>query len=111
MISVNQENKIHFLKDRLSKEFLDDIIQALDMHSNGDVHCVLDLVELFNKEKECYSFGNLMLKDPVYQFIRKLDGKQILNSQKAIKLLLDVKPEEDVNQNHNCYSYSFVYLF
>ena len=52
MISINQEDKIHFIKDELSKESLDDIIQALEMHSSGNVHRVLfDLVKLFNKEK------------------------------------------------------------
>ena len=98
MISVNWKDKIHFIKDGLSKESLDDIIQALETHISGDVHHILyDLVKLFNKEKEHYSFENLMLKDPICQFIRKLDGKQIFDSQKAIKLLLDVKSEEDVS--------------
>ena len=80
MISVNWEDKIHFIKDRLSKESLDYIIQAFEMHCVGDVHCVLlDLVKLFHKEKEHYSLGNLTLKNPVCQFIRKLDEKQILD--------------------------------
>ena len=77
MILVNRKDKIYFIKDRLSKESLDDIIQALEMHPSGDVHCVLlDLVKLFNKEKEHYNLENLMLKDPVCQFIRKLDGSK-----------------------------------
>ena len=81
MISINREDKIRFIKDGLSKESLDDIVQALETHPSGDVHRVLlDLVELFNKEKERYSLGNLTLKDPVCQFIRKLDGKQIPDS-------------------------------
>ena len=81
MISVNREDKIRFIKDGLSKESLDDIVQALETHPSGDVHQVLlDLLELFNKEKERYSLGNLTLKDPVCQFIRKLDGKQIPDS-------------------------------
>ena len=47
MILVNQEDKIHFIKDGLSKELLDDIIQALEMHPSGDVHRVfLDLIKL-----------------------------------------------------------------
>ena len=80
MISVNWDNKIHFINDGLSKEYLDDIIQALETHLNKDVHHVLlDLMKLFNKEKEHYNLRNLTLKDPVFQFIRKLDGKQILN--------------------------------
>ena len=81
LISINQEEKIHFIKDRLSKESLDDIIQAIDTHPNGDVHRILlNLVKLFNKEKEHYSLRNLMSKNPICQFIRKLDGKQILDS-------------------------------
>ena len=81
MISVNWKDKIYFIKDGLSKKSLDDIIQALERHPSGDVYRVLiDLVKLFNKEKEHYNIRNLTLKDPVYQFIRKLDKKQILNS-------------------------------
>ena len=81
MISVNQEDKIHFIKDGLSKESSDDIIQALEIYHGGDVHRVLlGLVKLFDKEKEHYSLRNLMLKDPICQFIRKLEGKQILDS-------------------------------
>ena len=32
VISVNWDDKIHFIKDRLSKAPLDDIIQALEKH-------------------------------------------------------------------------------
>ena len=81
MVSINLEDKIQFIKDGLSKESLDDIIQTLETHPSGDVHTILlDLVKIFNKEKERYCLGNLTLKDPVCQFIRKLDGKQILDS-------------------------------
>ena len=81
MVSINREDKIQFIKDGLSKESLDDIIQTLETHPSGDVHRVLlDLFDIFNKEKERYRLGNLTLKDPVFQFIRKLDGKQILDS-------------------------------
>ena len=81
MISINRDDKIHFIKDELSKESLDNIIQAFNTYPSGYVHRVLlDLVKFFNKEKECYSLRNLMLKDPICQFIRKLDGKQILDS-------------------------------
>ena len=101
-VSINREDKIKFIKDGLSKESLDDIVQTLETHPSGQVHNVLlDLVRLFNIEKQRYSLGNLTVKDPVCQFIRKLDGKRILNSQKAFKPLLDVKPEEDVSHNHN----------
>ena len=112
MVSVNWEDKIQFKKDGLSKESLDDIVQALKMHPGGDVHIVLlDLMALFNKEKEHYSLRDLTLKDPICDFIRKLDGKQILDSYKTFKLLLDVKLEEDVSYNHNYYSYSCVCIF
>ena len=81
MVSVNREDKIKFIKDGLSKEPLDNILQALETHPSGEVHIVLlDLFKLFTAEKERYSLGNLTLNDPVCQFIRKLDGKQILDS-------------------------------
>ena len=81
MVSVNREDKIRFIKDGLSKESLDNIVQALETHPSGYVHGVLlDLMKLFNKEKERFSLGDLTLKDPVCQFIRKLDGKQIPDS-------------------------------
>ena len=66
MVSVNREDKIKFIKDGLSKESLDDIIQTLETHPSGDVHHILlDLVDIFNREKERYCLGNLTLKDPV----------------------------------------------
>jgi len=81
MVSINREDKIQFIKDGLSKESLDDIVQTLETHPSGDVHAILlDLMNLFNKEKERYCLGNLTLKDHVCQFIRKLDGKQIIDS-------------------------------
>ena len=81
MISINREDKIHFIKNGLSQESLDNIIQALETHPSGDIHHVLlDLMKLFNKEKERYNLRNLTLKDFVCQFIRKLDGKQIHDS-------------------------------
>ena len=64
MISINRKDKIHFIKDGLSKESLDNIIQALETHPSVDVyHVLLDLIKLFNKEKERYSLGNMTLKD------------------------------------------------
>ena len=81
MVSINREDKIQFIKDGLSKESLDDIVQTLETHPSGDVQTILlDLMNLFSKEKERYRLENLTLKDPVCQFIRKLDGKQILDS-------------------------------
>ena len=81
MVSANRKDKINFIKDRLSKESLDDILLTLETHSCGAVHReLLRLWNLFRDEQERYSLGNLTLKDPVCQFIRKLDGKLILDS-------------------------------
>jgi len=81
MVSINREDKIQFIKDGLSKESLDNIVQTLDTHPSGEVQAILlDLMNLFSKEKERYRLGNQTLKDPVCQFIRKLDGKQIIDS-------------------------------
>ena len=81
MTSINREDKIQFLKDGLSKESLDNILLTLDTHPCGQVQrYLLVLWNLFKEEKERYRLGNLTLKDPVCQFIRKLDGKQILDS-------------------------------
>ena len=53
MISVNQKDKIHFIKNGLSKKSLNDIIQAFETYPNGNVHHILfDLVKLFNKKKK-----------------------------------------------------------
>ena len=50
MISINQEDKVYFIKHGLSKKPLDDIIQSLKTHPNGDVHRILlNLVKLFKK--------------------------------------------------------------
>ena len=76
MVSINQEDKIQFIKNELSKEPLDDIIQTFKTHCNGNVPIIfLDLMKLFNKEKECYNIRYLTLKDIICQFIRKLDEK------------------------------------
>ena len=78
MASINREDKIQFIKDGLSKESLDDILKTLETHPSGDVHRgIHDLWPLFHNEHKRYSLGNLTLKDPVCQFIRKLDGKHI----------------------------------
>ena len=80
MVSANREDKINFIKDGLSKESLDNILLTLETHSCGVVHReLLRLWNLFKDEQERYSLGNLTLKDPVCQFIRKLDGKRILD--------------------------------
>ena len=81
MVSANREDKINFIKDGLSKESLDDILLTLETHSCGVVHReLLNLWNLFRDEHERYSLGNLTLKDPVCQFIRKLDEKHIPDS-------------------------------
>ena len=80
MVSDNREDKIQFIKDGLSKESLDDISMTLETHSSGYVHReILKLHTQFQKERQQYSLGNLTLKDPVCQFVRKLDGKPILD--------------------------------
>ena len=80
MVSVNREDKINFIKDGLSKEFLDDVLLTCETHPSGDVHRhIRHLRPQFQKEHERYR-GNLTLKDPVCQFIKKLDGKCILDS-------------------------------
>ena len=81
MLSANREDKINFIKDGLSKESLDDVLLTLETHLSGDVHrYILRLWPQFQKEHECYSLGNLTLKDPLHQFIRKLDRKLIPDS-------------------------------
>ena len=81
MASINQKDKTQFLKDGLSKESLDDIWLNLKTHPSGQVQRYLLIYwKLFKEEKERNSLGNLTVKDPVCQFIRKLDGKQILDS-------------------------------
>jgi hypothetical protein len=38
MISINHEDKIQFIKDGLSKKFLDNLLLTLETHPSGDVH-------------------------------------------------------------------------
>mgnify|MGYP000866703019 FL=1 len=77
-VSRNREDKIQFIKDGLSKESLDDILLTLETHPCGLMQReLLDLWNKFKNEHQRYSLGNLTLKDPVCQFIRKLDGKPI----------------------------------
>lgn len=81
MVSKNREDKINFIKDGLSKESLDDIYETLETHPCGLVQrCLLDLSKRFDEDRKRYSLGNLTLNDPVCQFLRKLDGKQIPDS-------------------------------
>ncbi|KAL6583999.1 hypothetical protein OROMI_003288 [Orobanche minor] len=78
--STNREDKIQFIKDGLNKENLDDIEISLDTHPSGLVH--YGIRHLWNKSKPEYEqrLGNLTLKDPVCQFVRKLDGKLLPDS-------------------------------
>ncbi|KAF3453078.1 hypothetical protein FNV43_RR03512 [Rhamnella rubrinervis] len=80
MVSINREDKINFIKDRLSKESLDDILLTLETHPCGVVHReLLNLWHLFKDEQHRHSLGNLNLNGPVCRFIRKLDKKHILD--------------------------------
>ncbi|KAH9698191.1 hypothetical protein KPL71_023923 [Citrus sinensis] len=80
MMSDNREDKIQFIRDCLNKESLDDILLSLETHPSGYVQgAILRLWPLFQKEHARYSLGNLTINDPVCQFIRKLDGKPILD--------------------------------
>jgi len=67
MVSINREDKIQFIKDGLSKGSLDNLLLTLETHPK------------FHKEHDRLSLGNLTIKDPTCQFLRKLDGKPIPN--------------------------------
>ena len=89
MVSDNREDKINFIRDGLSKESLDDISKTLETHPSGCVyHEIHMLYAQFRKEKQQLSLENLTQKDPVCQFIRKLDGKLVPDSYTSIKPLL-----------------------
>jgi hypothetical protein len=78
MISVNREDKIQFIKDGLGKGSLDNLLLTLETHPSGDVHrAIYDLWPQFHKEHNRLNLGNLTIKNPVCQFLRKLDGKPI----------------------------------
>ena len=78
MVSANREDKLKFIKDGMSKESIDNIESTLETHPSGYVHIAIHrLLPQFQREHSKYSLGNLTLKDPVCQFIRKLDGKPI----------------------------------
>ena len=80
MVSDNREDKIQFIRDDLNKESLDDILLSLETYPNGYVQwTILQLWPLFQKEHARYSLENLTINDHVCQFIRKLDGKLILD--------------------------------
>ncbi|KAL6550367.1 hypothetical protein OROMI_020855 [Orobanche minor] len=78
--SINREDKIQFIKYGLNKENFDDIENSLDTHPSGLVHYgIRYLWDKFQPEYE-RRVGNLTLKDPVCQFVRKLDGKLLPDS-------------------------------
>ncbi|KAL6553812.1 hypothetical protein OROMI_019485 [Orobanche minor] len=78
--STNREDKIQFIKNGLNKENFDDIKNSLDTHPSGLVHYgIRYLWDKFQPEYE-RRLGNLTLKDPVCQFVRKLDGKLLPDS-------------------------------
>ncbi|XP_024041924.1 uncharacterized protein LOC112099055 [Citrus clementina] len=80
MVYDTREDKIKFVKDGMSKESLDDILRSLETHQSGIVQReIYNLWILFQKQSAQLSLGNLTQKDPVCQFIRKLDGKPILD--------------------------------
>ncbi|KAK9185001.1 hypothetical protein WN943_025354 [Citrus x changshan-huyou] len=64
MVSVNREDKIKFVKDGMSKESLDDILQSLETHPSGYVQReIQNLWKLFQKESAQFSLKNLILKE------------------------------------------------
>jgi len=78
IVFINREDKIQFIKDGLSKESLDNLLLTLETYPSRDVHRVIhDLWPNFHKEHDWHSLGNLTKKDPVCQFLRKLDEKLI----------------------------------
>ena len=77
---MNREDKIKFIKDGMSKKSLDDILLSIETHPSGFVqHEIHNLWKLFQKKSTQFNLGNLTLKYPVCQFIRKLDEKPIFD--------------------------------
>ncbi|KAL4377040.1 hypothetical protein GQ457_02G026900 [Hibiscus cannabinus] len=79
MPSINRDDKIRFVKDGLSKENFENIQSSLETHPSGDVQIQI-LYLWWQFQNEWQRLGNLTIKDPVCQFLRKLDGKPILDS-------------------------------
>ena len=80
MMYDNREGNIQFIRHDLNKESLDDILLSLETHPSGYVQrAILQLWPSFQKERARYSLTNLTINDPLCQFIRKLDGKPILD--------------------------------
>ena len=80
IVSDNRKDKIQFIRDDFNKESLDDIFLSIEMHHSRYVQrVILQLWSLLLKECTRFSVGNLIINDLVYQFIRKMDGKPILD--------------------------------
>ena len=59
MAFINRLDKIHFIKDDMNKESLDNILLTLETHPSGNVQRVLiDLWPIFQDEHERYSLEN-----------------------------------------------------
>jgi hypothetical protein len=59
-------------------ESLVNLLLTLKFHHSGDVHRAIHVLwPHFHKEHDRHNLGNLTKKDPVCQFLRKLDGKPI----------------------------------
>jgi len=62
------------------KESLDNLLLTFGTYPSGNMLCAYhDLWPHFHKEHAWHSLENLTIKDPVCQFLRKLDGKPILD--------------------------------
>jgi hypothetical protein len=60
------------------RESLDNLLLTLKSHHSRDVHrAIHDLWPHFHKEHAHHNLGNLIKKDHVCQFLRKLDVKPI----------------------------------
>ena len=60
IVSDNREDKINFIRDGLSKEYLDDIYKTLEVHLSGNVyHEIHVLYAQLQKERQQLSLGNL----------------------------------------------------
>jgi hypothetical protein len=62
------------------KESLDNLLLTFRTYPSGNVYCAFhDLWPHFHKKHAPYNLRNLTIKDLICQFLRKLDGKSILD--------------------------------
>jgi hypothetical protein len=62
------------------KEYVDNLLMIFRTYPSGNVHWAFhDLWSHFHEEHARCSLENLTIKDPVCQFLRKLDGKPIID--------------------------------